>query len=105
LSESIGDKIERKQKDGGNTADQEEDVDSLLHSAIDIDQSIALEAASLQNNPRDSPSSTPVLGTPTEPRVDQEARRIEGKALRIGEILHKARRQLRRQNLDDESMR
>jgi hypothetical protein len=67
------------------------DVDSLLHSVIDIDQSIVWESEMLQSDPAlKGPVGDP-LGSP----VDQGAKRIAAKALRSGELLHEARRQLK----------
>jgi hypothetical protein len=72
---------------------EEEDADSLLDKAIDIDQSIVGEAGLLQS---DSPDSKTPLGTSPDPRVDLEARKIEAKALKQGEIIDKVHRQLSR---------
>jgi hypothetical protein len=67
------------------------DVDSLLHAVIDIDQSIVWESEMLQSDPAlKGPAETPP-GSP----VDQGAKRIAAKALRSGELLHEARRQLK----------
>jgi hypothetical protein len=90
----VGIKTDRKKSGTRQSANEQQheqdDVDSLLHSAIDIDQSIVLESALLQSNPAGSPSSITPLGTAPDPRLDQEARNIEGKALKQGELLQKS---------------
>lgn len=72
-----------------------DEVDAILHSAIDIDQSIVLEAESLQSD--SSSSSSASSAATADLRVDREARRIAAKALRQGDLLHKARRRLRQE--------
>jgi hypothetical protein len=70
---------------------EQEDTDSLLDRAIDIDQSIVGEAGLLQS---DSPDSRTALGTRPDPKVDLEARKIEAKALKHAGIIDEVQKQL-----------
>lgn len=86
---------EPQRKSEEEEGEEEESVDSLLDSAIDIDQDIAAQAGLLQS---DSPTSPTALGSKPDPVVDREARKIEEKALKHGEIIRKTHERLRRQN-------
>jgi hypothetical protein len=75
--------------------DGAEDVNSLLCKAIDIDQAIVGEAGLLQSDSLDSPTA---VGSNSDPRVDLEARRIESKAMRQGQIINEVYRKLKQHN-------
>jgi hypothetical protein len=73
-----------------------DDADSLLHAAISADQSIVVESALIR---------MALAGTPTSPggskvrlsfsEMVESAERIERSALRNGELIHRARKQMR----------
>lgn len=83
-----------KSKEGKNhrTGD---DVDSLLHSAINIHQLILFDAERLQSDPKHF--STTLMGVPSHPRLDNAAKRIQTNAMKSGELLHRARRRIKEQ--------
>jgi hypothetical protein len=74
-----------------------EDADSLLHAAISTDQTIVVESAlirmALAGNSASPRGSKVRLLTPLE--IVESAERIERSALRNGELIHRARKEMR----------
>jgi hypothetical protein len=65
-----------------------EEVNTLIHSAIDIDQSILTELENIEEGNLLGSTGEPELG----PHAREEIRRVKDKAVRSGEILHRAQR-------------
>jgi hypothetical protein len=90
---SEGEVIERGGYEGGKSPFDE--VNILIHSAIDIDQSILTELENVEEGNLLDSTGEPELG----PRAREEIRRVKAKAVRSGEILHRAQRMHRQERL------
>jgi hypothetical protein len=72
-----------------------EAVNLLIHSAIDIDQSILTELENVEEGDLLDSTGVPELG----PRAREEIRKVKDKAMRSGEILHRAQRKHRQERV------
>jgi hypothetical protein len=85
--------IERREYEGGESPFEQ--VNSLIHSAIDIDQSILTELENVEEGNLPGSAGEPELG----PRAREEIRRVKDKAVRSGELLHRAQRKHREERV------